>query len=69
LFDLQGGFFQEFVVFWGDQVCVRDLFCMIAATEFLAKALVLQGMDMGVVHLLPWYELVEGVGGVGWSSE
>jgi hypothetical protein len=29
----------------------------------------LKGVDVGVVYLLSWYELVEGVGGVRWSSK
>jgi hypothetical protein len=49
---------------------VRDLsFGVVAATVFLAEALVLKGMDVGVVYLLSWYELVESVGGIRWSSE
>jgi hypothetical protein len=42
---------------------------VVAATVFLAEALVLKGVNVGVVYLLPWYKLVEGVGGVWWSSK
>jgi hypothetical protein len=57
-------------VFPGDRMRARDLsFGVVAATVFLAEALVLKGVDVGVVYLLPWYELVEGVGGVRWSSK
>jgi hypothetical protein len=57
-------------VFLGDRVRVRDLsFGVVTAAVFLAETLVLKGVDMGVVHLLPWYELVEGVGGVRRSSK
>jgi hypothetical protein len=42
----------------------RDLFCVVMATIFFAKALVLEGVDMGVMYLLSWYELVESVGGI-----
>jgi hypothetical protein len=49
---------------------VRGLsFSMVAAMVFFAKTLVLKGVDVGVVYLLSWNKLVEGVGGVRWSSE
>jgi hypothetical protein len=58
------------VVFPGDRGRVRDLsFCVVAATIFLAKTLVLKSVDMGVVYLLSRYKLVEGVSGVRWSSK
>jgi hypothetical protein len=48
----------------------RDLsFGVVAATVFLAETLVLKGVDVGIVYLLSWYELVESVGGVRWSSK
>jgi hypothetical protein len=58
------------VVFPGDRVRAMDLsFSVVAATIFLAETLVLKGVDVGVVYLLSWYELVEGVGGVWRSSK
>jgi hypothetical protein len=42
---------------------------MITATVLLAETIVLEGVDVGVVYLLSWYELVEGVGGVWGSSK
>jgi hypothetical protein len=42
---------------------------MIMTTVFLAETLVLQGVDVGVVYLLSWHELVESVGCVWGSSE
>jgi hypothetical protein len=49
---------------------VRDLsFGMVTAMVFFAETLVLKGVDVGVVHLLPWYELVKGVGSVRWASK
>jgi hypothetical protein len=58
------------VVFLGDRVRVKDLsFGMVTATVLLAETLVLKGVDVGVVYLLSWYELVKGVGGVRWSSK
>jgi hypothetical protein len=57
-------------VFRGDRMRARDLsFGVVAATVFLTETLVLKGVDVGVMYLLPWYELVEGVGGVRWSSK
>jgi hypothetical protein len=48
----------------------RDLsFGVVAATVFLTETLMLEGVDVGVVYLPSWYELVEGVGGVRWSSK
>jgi hypothetical protein len=52
----------------GDWVCVRDLsFCMVAAAVFLAETLVLQGVDIGVMYLPFWFELMKSVGSV-WGS-
>jgi hypothetical protein len=57
-------------VFPDDRERVRDLsFCVVAATVLLTETLVLKSVDVGVVYLLSWYELVEGVGGVRWSSK
>jgi hypothetical protein len=42
---------------------------MITATVLLAETLVLKSVYMGVVYLLPRYELVECVGGVQGSSQ
>jgi hypothetical protein len=57
-------------VFLGDRMRGRDLsFGVVAATVFLTETLVLEGVNVGVMYLLSWYELVEGVGGVRWSSK
>jgi hypothetical protein len=49
---------------------VRDLsFGVVTATVLLAEALVLKGVDVGVMYLLSWYKLVESVSGVRWSSK
>jgi hypothetical protein len=57
-------------VFLGDRVRGKDLsFGVVTTTVFLTEALVLKGVDVGVVYLLSWYKLVEGVGGVRWSSK
>jgi hypothetical protein len=67
---LGGESFREVAVFPGDRVRVRDLsFGVVAATVFLTETLVLEGVDVGVVYLLSWYELVEGVGGIRRSSK
>jgi hypothetical protein len=58
------------VVSLGDRVHARDLsFGMVPAAILLAEALVLKGVDVGVMYLFPRYKLVEGVGGVRWSSK
>jgi hypothetical protein len=57
-------------VFPDDRVRVRNLsFGVVTATIFFAETLVLKSVDVGVVYLLSWYKLVEGVSGVRWSSK
>jgi hypothetical protein len=59
-----------FVAFLGNLAHVRDLSSgVIMAAVFLAEALVLKGVDVGVVYLLSQYEFVKGVGHVWWASK
>jgi hypothetical protein len=61
---------QVLAAFLGDRMRVRDLSLgVVTATVFLAETLMLKGVYVGVVYLSPGYELVEGVGGVRWSSK
>jgi hypothetical protein len=66
----QGESFQGYAASLDGLVRVRDLSSgMVTATIFFAETLMFQGVDMGVVYLLSWYELVEGVGSVRWASK
>jgi hypothetical protein len=67
---LHEGFSTGYVDIRGVPGRVTGLFFrVVMATILLTEALVLEGMYVGVVYLLSWYELVERVGSVRGSTK